>query len=259
MISALIVDDNSCAREELRSMLYMDSEIDVVAEAADGLDAEDKILEFMPQIVLIDLVMPRLDGIGLIRRIKSRHDFKVPVFIMFSNSASEQTIKTAFDIGADYFYLRPFEAEEIIYAIKETCRQKKRLMEYDKLLTKSTYAEINDAQKDRRNYKTDINSILFMYGISSGINGYHYLRRAIEIALEDNTPAKLISKKIYYNIAKEYNTTYAGVERGIRYAIESGFKNKNTSLPNELSVLKSSPRRLKNFQFIDFVSDYLRR
>lgn len=261
MIRALIVDDSEVARSELRHIFYADNEIEVIDEARDGIEAEQKILTLMPQVVLVDLVMPRLDGIGLIRRIRSRHDIMTPVFILLSNAASDQTIKRAFDSGASYYYLRPFEEEEIICAIKDTFISNKRLFEYNRILGEDVekFGSCRNCGKNRKNiYTSDISNILHTYGITSGIKGYHYLRRAIEIVCEKDSTAKGISKEIYYDIANEFDTTYGSVERNIRYAIENGFKNNNASLPEELNILKSGERRMKNFQFIDSVADYLK-
>lgn len=306
MISALIVDDSEEARNELRNALYSDNDIEVVAEAEDGLEAEEKILTFMPQVVLVDLVMPRLDGIGLIRRIIGRHDVHMPVFIMVSEAASDQTIKMAFNSGASYYYLKPFQTEDLIYTIKRTCCNNnmrldgssacaddnnvcvndksacaddnnvcmndksactgddnsclsaKRFSRYNSLLNEYNLRNMKRTDGKKDDYELEITEILHMYGIRSGIKGYYYLRRAIEMVNKKDNSPKLLSKEIYYNIACEFNTSYASVERNIRYAIETGFRNKNASLPEQLCFLKSGERRLKSFEFIRCIVDYMK-
>ena len=102
MIKVLIVDDNELSRDMLMESLQNEADIDIAATASDGMDAALKIEELRPDIVLVDLVMPRLDGIGLVKKIKDEMENEAPSFIMISSVSDEIAIKRAFSNGISY-------------------------------------------------------------------------------------------------------------------------------------------------------------
>lgn len=105
MIKVLIVDDNELSRDMLRESLQDEEDIVIVDTASDGMDAALKIEELRPDIVLVDLVMPRLDGIGLVKKIKDEMDNESPSFIMISGVSDEIAIKRAFSNGISYYII----------------------------------------------------------------------------------------------------------------------------------------------------------
>lgn len=117
-ISVLIVDDHPVVREGLRTFLQLQGDLEVVGEAADGVEALEKVGELLPDVVLIDLVMPRMDGITTIRRIRALSpSTRVLVLTSFSE---DDKVFPAIKAGAHGYLMkdiRPAELAESIRAV----------------------------------------------------------------------------------------------------------------------------------------------
>lgn len=248
MIKVLIVDDNELSRDMLRESLQDEEDIVIVDTASDGMDAALKIEELRPDIVLVDLVMPRLDGIGLVKKIKDEMDNESPSFIMISGVSDEIAIKRAFSNGISYYIIKPYNTEELVALIRE-------LGNY---VNQENDSIIINTDNNTNNKKTKLKKILELlnaYGISGRLKGYGYIVKAVEIALEEENISNAMTKQLYYTLSKEFDTSYGSIERNIRYAIQKGFDKASSNLPEELNSLKE--RRHKNFEFIAAIASYI--
>lgn len=248
MIKVLIVDDNELSRDMLRESLQDEEDIVIVDTASDGMDAALKIEELRPDIVLVDLVMPRLDGIGLVKKIKDEVDNESPSFIMISGVSDEIAIKRAFSNGISYYIIKPYNTEELVALIRE-------LGNY---VNQENDSIIINTDNNTNNKKTKLKKILELlnaYGISGRLKGYGYIVKAVEIALEEENISNAMTKQLYYTLSKEFDTSYGSIERNIRYAIQKGFDKASSNLPEELNSLKE--RRHKNFEFIAAIASYI--
>ena len=248
MIKVLIVDDNELSRDLLRESLQDEEDIVIVDTASDGMDAALKIEELRPDIVLVDLVMPRLDGIGLVKKIKDEMDNESPSFIMISGVSDEIAIKRAFSNGISYYIIKPYNTEELVALIRE-------LGNY---VNQENDSIIINTDNNTNNKKTKLKKILELlnaYGISGRLKGYGYIVKAVEIALEEENISNAMTKQLYYTLSKEFDTSYGSIERNIRYAIQKGFDKASSNLPEELNSLKE--RRHKNFEFIAAIASYI--
>lgn len=230
MIRAFVVEDNELSREMMKETLASCSEIDVVGEAEDGAMALDLIPRLRPQVVLADLVMPNMDGIGLVKGIRSEMGEEAPKFVMVSGVPDEEMVKRAFHSGISYYMMKPYRKEDLISAVEG-------------LFTPD--------------FSADISRTLSEFGISKRLKGFDYLVMGIEIVLSEHYASKGISKQIYYTIAKEFGTTYGSVERNMRYAIAKGMECESARLSDDLARLKA--RRHKNLEFIVVIADHVRR
>ena len=248
MIKVLIVDDNELSRDMLRESLQDEEDIVIVDTASDGMDAALKIEELRPDIVLVDLVMPRLDGIGLVKKIKDEMDNESPSFIMISGVSDEIAIKRAFSNGISYYIIKPYNTEELVALIRE-------LGNY---VNQENDSIIINTDNNTNNKKTKLKKILELlnaYGISGRLKGYGYIVKAVEIALEEENISNAMTKQLYYTLSKEFDTSYGSIERNIRYAIQKGFDKASSNLPEELNSVKE--RRHKNFEFIAAIASYI--
>ena len=168
MIKVLIVDDNELSRDMLMESLQNEADIDIAATASDGMDAALKIEELRPDIVLVDLVMPRLDGIGLVKKIKDEMENEAPSFIMISSVSDEIAIKRAFSNGISYYIIKPYNTEELVALIKELGNSVKQ----------ENNSIIINTDNNTNNKKTKLKKIfelLNAYGMSSRLKGYDYI------------------------------------------------------------------------------------
>lgn len=245
MIKVLIVDDNELSRDMLRESLQNEADIDIAATASDGMDAALKIEELRPDIVLVDLVMPRLDGIGLVKKIKDEMENEAPSFIMISGVSDEIAIKRAFSNGISYYIIKPYNTEELVALIKELGNSVKQ----------ENNSIIINTDNNKKTKLKKIFELLNAYGMSSRLKGYDYIVKAVEMALEEKNISNAMTKHLYYTLSKEFDTSYGSIERNIRYAIQKGFDKASSNLPEELNSLKE--RRHKNFEFIAAIASYI--
>ncbi len=248
MIKVLIVDDNELSRDMLMESLQNEADIDIAATASDGMDAALKIEELRPDIVLVDLVMPRLDGIGLVKKIKDEMENEAPSFIMISSVSDEIAIKRAFSNGISYYIIKPYNTEELVALIKELGNSVKQ----------ENNSIIINTDNNTNNKKTKLKKIfelLNAYGMSSRLKGYDYIVKAVEMALEEKNISSAMTKQLYYTLSREFDTSYGSIERNIRYAIQKGFDKASSNLPEKLNFLKE--RRHKNLEFIAAIASYI--
>ena len=115
-IRVLLVDDHAMVRRGMRDFLSLHDDIEVVGEAADGSDAVERADELQPDIVVMDLMMPNLDGIEATARIKAAHpDLEV---IALTSFIEEARVVAAIEAGASGFLLKDAEADELAAAIR---------------------------------------------------------------------------------------------------------------------------------------------
>ena len=115
-IRVLIVDDHAILREGIRALLTLSADVDVVGEAADGQSGIERARELMPDVVLMDIAMPGLDGLEATRRIKERHkNIKVLILTQHENREYVFPILKA---GADGYVLKKAAGTELISAIR---------------------------------------------------------------------------------------------------------------------------------------------
>jgi DNA-binding NarL/FixJ family response regulator len=119
-IRVLITDDHPVVREGLSAMLSREHDIDVVGEAKDGREAVAKVNELMPDIVLMDLRMPEMDGVEAMRQIRKDHsDIQ---FIVLTTYSSDEYIFKGIEAGARAYLLKDAPRDELFKAIRAVSR-----------------------------------------------------------------------------------------------------------------------------------------
>lgn len=255
--SVAIADDNERMVEILDGILRQDDELQIVGIARNGEEACRVIREKTPDIMLLDIIMPKLDGLSVMEKIN--HDVnlqKKPEFVVISAIGQERITEDAFLLGASYYIMKPFDHDMLlgrIQSLKED--RQKRKTEVRKVApyeTKMAYIE--------RNLETDVTNMIHEIGVPAHIKGYQYLRDAIMMAVEDMNMLNSITKILYPTIAKNHQTTPSRVERAIRHAIEVAWSRGKMDTIDELfgytvSVGKGKPT---NSEFIALIADKIR-
>ena len=122
-ITALIVDDEQLAREELKYLLDSAGSVEVVAQGANGIEAVELIREYQPDVVFLDVQMPGLDGFAVLKKLIEHHD---PLPQIIFATAFDQYAVRAFDVNAIDYLLKPFDKARVLQAIE---RARQRLQE----------------------------------------------------------------------------------------------------------------------------------
>lgn len=121
-ISVLIADDHSLMRQGLKRILELDENIKVIAQAENGEEAVEKTVEFNPQVILMDINMPKMNGIEALRRLKDM-GLESKVIILTIHDDREYLHETI-NIGANGYVLKDAEADSLIKAIKDVSKGK---------------------------------------------------------------------------------------------------------------------------------------
>lgn len=262
-ITILIADDNPEFTATLTGYLEKEEEMEVIGIAKDGLEAYNMITNATPDIVLLDVIMPQLDGLGVLEKLNTSSMKNKPLCIMLSAVGQDKITQKAINLGAQYYVIKPFDIELLIKRIKE-------LKYYKPLPTKSAsinreikapYIEIDSAnQKSEENLEALVTNIIHEVGVPAHIKGYQYLREAIMMVVNDIDVINQITKQLYPDIATKFNTTPSRVERAIRHAIEVAWsRGTNDTVEGifgyTISAAKGKPT---NSEFIAMIADKLR-
>ena len=254
-IKVLIADDNKDFVGILQEYFTRQDDITVVGEAFNGLETLDLISSELPDIVLLDIIMPHLDGLGVLERLAEPDYFDSrPKTIMLTAFGQESMAKRAVQLGADYFILKPFDLDTLANRIRQLFNG----------LTVSAPSPVLGAYQQplirSRNLDLEVTNIIHQMGVPAHIKGYQYLRDSILLVIEDVGLLSAITKELYPAIAEKYETTPSRVERAIRHAIELAWDRGNVDLMNKFFGYTINIERGKptNSEFIAMIADKLR-
>ncbi len=116
MTKVLIVDDQTLVRQGIRSLLELAEGIEVVGEAADGVEALGRIADLAPEVVLLDLRMPRLDGIGVLEALRTREP--APACLILTTFDDDEALLNGMRAGAKGYLLKDVSLEHLTAAIR---------------------------------------------------------------------------------------------------------------------------------------------
>lgn len=261
-ITVLIADDNAEFANKLARHVEM-GEMDVIGMARDGNEAFDMISNVQPDIVLLDVIMPHLDGIGVLEKIVMSNMAKKPMCIMLSAVGQDKITQRAIELGAQYYIVKPFDIELLVKRMRELKEYKPSqfMNTIANREIKVPYIELSpEATKNEENLEALVTNIIHEVGVPAHIKGYQYLREAIMVVVNDIDVINQITKQLYPEIAEKFNTTPSRVERAIRHAIEVAWgRGKAEAVENifgyTVSAAKGKPT---NSEFIAMIADKLR-
>ena len=262
-ITVLVADDNNEFTTTLASYIQKDEEMEVIAIAKDGNEAYEMIVNTKPDIVLLDVIMPHLDGLGVLERLNATQMDKRPICIMLSAVGQDKITQKAIALGAHYYVVKPIDIELLIKRVKDVryfqpAQNKGSFISRE---IKAQYIEIdNQKQKSEENLEALVTNIIHEVGVPAHIKGYQYLREAIMMVVNDIDVINQITKQLYPDIAVKYHTTPSRVERAIRHAIEVAWGRGQTDTVENIfgytvSAVKGKPT---NSEFIAMIADKLR-
>ena len=262
-ITVLIADDNPDFANTLTSYIKEDEEFEIIAIARDGREAVDMILNTQPDVALLDVIMPHLDGLGVLERVNAARMNKTPMFIMLSAVGQDKITQRSLDLGAEYYVMKPFDITLLLQRIKEIKKYQPSQFRNNNINReiKAPYIEISpEKKKDQENLEALVTSVIHEVGVLAHIKGYQYLREAIMMVVNNIDVINQITKQLYPDIAVKYHTTPSRVERAIRHAIEVAWgRGQAETVENifgyTISAAKGKPT---NSEFIAMIADKLR-
>lgn len=255
-MNVAIADDNERTRQLLDTIISNDRDLKVVGKASDGEELIDIIKSKEPDVVLLDIIMPKIDGLTVMDRVNKEPNVKKPAFIVITAVGQEKITEDAFELGADYYILKPFDNEVVLNRIKHL--KTKRERNYRDIPRGSIY-ESRQAYMER-NLETDITNLIHEIGVPAHIKGYQYLREAIMMSVQDMEMLNSITKILYPTIAKKYQTTPSRVERAIRHAIEVAWSRGKMDTIDALFgyTVNGGKGKPTNSEFIALIADRIR-
>ena len=262
-ITVLIADDNQDFSQTLAKYLEKQEDMEVIGIAKDGLEAVDMIANTIPDIALIDIIMPHLDGIGVLEKLGKLTTTKKPTCIMLSAVGQDKITQRAISLGAEYYVVKPFDIEILINRIRQIKNYVPTKNENNIIAreNRNQYISIpEDRKKEKQSLEALVTNVIHEVGVPAHIKGYQYLREAIIMVVNDIDVINQITKSLYPKIATKYNTTPSRVERAIRHAIEVAWGRGQQDVVENIfgytiSAAKGKPT---NSEFIAMIADKLR-
>ena len=252
-----IADDNEKMLEILGRVIVEDKDLTLVGKAHNGEEICSIIREKEPDVVILDIIMPKMDGLTVMEQFS--HDSavkKTPSFIVVSAVGQERITEDAFNLGADYYMLKPFDNQVLLNRIKQLRRSGERRVREPVRQAVKEEAAVYGA----RNLEADVTNVIHEIGVPAHIKGYQYLRDAIILSVNDMEMLNSITKILYPTIAKKHQTSPSRVERAIRHAIEVAWSRGKMDTIDALFGYTVSTGKGKptNSEFIALIADKIR-
>lgn len=262
-IRILIADDNYEFGMTLKNYLSNDESMEVIKIARDGEEAYSDIVRLKPDVVLLDVIMPNLDGIGVLEKLNKSKLENNPTKIMISAVGQDKITQKAIVLGADYYIVKPFDISILTQRIKEIKTEDPERIRDISLNReiKSPYITVRGNEENKKeNLEAAVTNVIHEVGVPAHIKGYQFLREAIIMSVNNIEMINQITKQLYPDIATKYGTTPSRVERAIRHAIEVAWGRGDPKITENIfgytvSATKGKPT---NSEFIAMIADKLR-
>lgn len=244
----LLVDDSPALRNALMEYLRGQEHIERVDVAEDGKQALAALQASQYDILLLDIIMPQMDGFGVLEAMRANPPEPSPGVIVISALSQDSIIRRACQLGAQYYMIKPFD-KEVLY---------KRMLD---VLTANNAPQSNyepvQAHVHIKSLDEKVTSIFLVIGIPAHIKGYHFLREAIKMVYNHPEMINRITKELYPGIAEKFDTSASKVERAIRHAIEVAWTRGKINNINQLFGynIYSKNDKPTNGEFIALVAD----
>ena len=222
---------------------------DVKLVSKDGSKVMDNIKSLRPDVVIMDAFMPKLDALGVLKILGEAKPEKRPAMVILGSVDNEEFENEIISAGADYYFLKPIELNMLAERIGQ-------ILKWAKQGDKGEFSRV--IMKD--SIEVVITDIMRQIGVPAQIKGYHYLRQAIKLTVDDPELMQAVTKILYPTIAKSNKTTSSRVERAIRHAIEVAWDRGDVDILSSYFgyTIQNSRGKPTNSEFIAMISDKLR-
>lgn len=241
----LIADANENFRDALVKAISGKDDLELVGETGSGQEAIDRCKELLPDVLVLDLVLGNMDGFHVLDEVRT-----LPVnTLVLSNFAWGSMADQVAARGGDYYMMKPCQIDSVVERIQ-------MLSHPDRV----ELVEGGRASSYRLKLEASITAIIHEIGVPAHVKGYQYLREAISMVVMDMEIINAVTKILYPEVARKFNTTASRVERAIRHAIELAWDR------GEVEILHKyfgyTPESIKgkptNSEFIAIIADRLK-
>lgn len=254
---------------KLSDYLSRKQDIEIIDILYHGGDAYEQIIKKQPDMILINMILPGMDGLELMEQLAADLNMpKLPKVIVLSAVDNLTIMECACQAGVDFYMLKPYRLETLYNRMLQLQKEKQKQavsremvrMETDSPISGRIYSDNSMEDANENQLELEITEVLRRIGMPAHIKGYQYIRTGIMMAVQDITILNYITKLLYPSIAKQYNTTPSSVERAIRHAIEVAWNRGDMAALQEVFGFSISPERGKptNSEFIAQLADQYR-
>ena len=249
----LLADANPDFGKLLQDRIAAERGLEWLGAAGDGLEALSMVKELRPDVLLLDLVLPKLDGLEVLRRLPET-GVRCHIIVL-SGFINSKVVADCASRGVDYFMPKPCDVGALAERIRQLSVVEAEDMPSDGIDCRPA-AQLSRREADLEAVVTDI---IHEIGVPAHIKGYQYLREAIILTIQDMDMINAVTKVLYPEVAKRYNTTPSRVERAIRHAIEVAWDRGDIEVLQKyfgytVSNIKGKPT---NSEFIAMIADSL--
>lgn len=232
---------------------------DVVSVVYDGQKAVEDIQKLSPDLVILDVLLPLIDGPGVVEQCRNEANSDLPIFIIVTCIGSQKLVEFIDPIYIDYCIMRPFHTDLLIHRMKQLTRLNHMNQSIQNIHMTNTFEQLEEVSYAEQKHQ-DVTKFIRSLGIPANIKGYQYLRDGILLSIEDINCVNYITKLLYPAVAKQYKTTSGSVERAIRHAIDIAWNRGNIELLDNLFGYNQHSNKGKptNSEFIALIADKMR-
>lgn len=265
MIKLMIAVNSKEEGKQLTDFFGQKNDIEVTGIEYNGQKAYERILELRPDVVIMNMILPEVDGLGIMEQLVANLEIpKLPRVVVISSVDNPVIMDCACQTGVDYYIIKPYHLDTLYNRILQLQmpfqgKNRKRnvvLRSYESKQPQDIFSgEINDS-----NLEAEITEVMRRIGVPAHIKGYQYIRTGIIMAIHDIAVLNYITKLLYPSIAKQYNTTPSSVERAIRHAIDVAWSRGDADVLQDIFGCTISATRGKptNSEFIAQIADIYR-
>lgn len=257
MIRIVSIDDNTEVTGAITEYFKNIPDITVVGTAHDGNAGYRLICDTRPDFAILDIVMPKLDGLGLLEKLAKTPNLSTQC-LMYSAIGNDRVTQKAIALGAQYYLMKPCTD----YGILADCirRVATSPQTYSAACVISHPGTKEQPRIDENNLQTVITEIIHDIGVPAHIKGYNYLRNAIDLCIHDDEFINSITKMLYPTVAKNFSTTSSRVERAIRHAIEVAWDRGREEVLTDIFgyTINTNKGKPTNGEFIAMISDSIK-
>ena len=257
-LRVLIADPNREFQQMMTALLSKERDMEAADVASDGLEALAKVKTLRPDVVLLDLVQPRLDGLGVLRRLAAQEN--APPVLVLTGFVNAHIIAECSELGAAYFMPKPCDTAELIQRLRKCTETKKKPPDGQNVSGQSLNTWPGDKYMSYP-LESAVTDLLHEIGIPAHIKGYQYLREAILFTLRDGDAVTGITKVLYPEIAKRFSTTSTCVERAMRRAIEVAWDRGDEEVRQKIfrGTISGNKGKPTNGEFIAMIAEHVSR